>query len=130
MSNRKQEEHHKTHTSNLCFEHVVDSCSVALRSARSRLSGRRHMSRSLISVVLMLSRCLGDDEDAHEEDHDKKYPHKKPVHHLSDLLPLCDLDRSGFLLAEAICNELDVLHHLRKKPGDQGMHLGKYQKEK
>lgn len=62
-----------------------------------------------------LSRCLGNDEDAHEEDHDEEDPHEKPVHHLGDLLPLCCLDTSSSLLAEAVGNELDVLHHLRKR---------------
>lgn len=61
-----------------------------------------------------LSRCLGDDEDAHEEDHHKKDPHEKPVHHLGNLLPLCCLDTSSSLLAEAVGDELDVLHHLRE----------------
>ncbi len=66
-----------------------------------------------------LSRCLGDDEDAHEEDHDEEDPHEKPVHHLSNLLPLCYLDTSGSLLPEAVGDELDVLHHLRRRETDE-----------
>lgn len=58
---------------------------------------------------------LGDDEDAHEEDHDKEDPHEKPIHHLGDLLPLSCLDTRGPLLAEAVGDVLDVLHHLRKR---------------
>lgn len=62
-----------------------------------------------------LSGCLGDDEDAHEEDHHKEDPHEKPIHHLGDLFPLCCLDAIGSLLTEAVGDELDVLHHLRKR---------------
>ena len=63
----------------------------------------------------MMSGCLGDDEDAHEEHHDEEDPHEKPIHHLGDLLPLCRLDTSRSLLAEAVGDVLDVLHHLRKR---------------
>ncbi len=62
-----------------------------------------------------LSGRLGDDEDAHEEDHDEEDPHEKPVHHLGDFLPLCCLDASSSLLTEAVGDELDVLHHLRRR---------------
>lgn len=62
-----------------------------------------------------VSRCLGDDEDAHEEDHHKKDPHEKPVHHLCNLLPLRCLDTRSSLLAEAVGDELDILHHLRER---------------
>ena len=61
------------------------------------------------------SRCLGNDEDAHEEDHDKEDPHEKSIHHLGHLLPLCCLDASGPLFAKTVGDELDVLHHLRKR---------------
>lgn len=59
-----------------------------------------------------LSGCLGDDEDAHEEDHEEKYPHEEPVHHLGNLLPFCYLDTCRSLLPEAVGNVLDVLHQL------------------
>lgn len=62
-----------------------------------------------------MSRCLGDDEDAHEEDHNEEDPHEEPVHHLGDLLPLCRLDACSSLLAEAVGDVLDVLHHLRNR---------------
>lgn len=65
--------------------------------------------------MMGLSGCLGDDEDTHEEHHDEEDPHEKPIHHLGDLLPLCCLDTSCSLLAEAVGDELDVLHHLRKR---------------
>ncbi len=66
-----------------------------------------------------LSRCLGDNEDAHEEDHDEEDPHEKPVHHLGNLLPLCYLDTSCSLLAEAVGNKLDVFHHLQTRQIDE-----------
>lgn len=66
-----------------------------------------------------LSGRLGDDEDAHEEDHDEEDPHEKPIHHLGHLLPLCHLDTGGSLLSEAVGDELNVLHHLRKRRTDE-----------
>lgn len=66
-----------------------------------------------------LSRCFGNDEDAHEEDHDEENPHEKPIHHLGNLLPLCHLDASMFLLTETVGNKLDVLNHLRKRQMDE-----------
>lgn len=62
-----------------------------------------------------LSGCLGDDEYAHEEDHDEEDPHEKPIHHLCNLLPLCSLDASRSLLTEAVGDVLDVLHHLKDR---------------
>lgn len=66
-------------------------------------------------VTRKLSRCLGDDEDAHEEDHDEEDPHEEPVHHLGNLLPLGYLHARSPLLSEAVGDVLDVLHHLRKE---------------
>lgn len=68
---------------------------------------------------MRLSGCLGDNEDAHEEDHDEEDPHEKPIHHLGHLLPLCHLHAGSSLLAEAVGDELDVLHHLRKRRTEQ-----------
>lgn len=62
-----------------------------------------------------LSRCLGDDEDAHEEDHDEEDPHEESIHHLGDLLPLCHFDTRCSLLTEAVGDVLDVLHHLKRR---------------
>lgn len=61
------------------------------------------------------SRCLRNDENAHEEDHDEEDPHEEPIHHLGHFLPLCCLDARGSLLAEAVGDELDILHHLRNR---------------
>lgn len=66
-----------------------------------------------------LSGCLGDDEDAHEEDHDEEDPHEKSIHHLGNLLPLSCLDTSSSLLAEAVCDVLDVLYHLTERQIDE-----------
>lgn len=65
------------------------------------------------------SGCLGDDEDAHQKDHDKEDPHEKPIHNLGNLLPLCYLETSSPLLAEAVGDVLDVLHHLRRRQTDE-----------
>lgn len=59
-----------------------------------------------------LSGCLGNDKNAHEEDHDEKDPHEKPIHHLGNLLPLCYLNTRSSLLTETVGDVLDVLHHL------------------
>ena len=66
-----------------------------------------------------LSGGLGDDEDAHEEDHDEEDPHEKPIHHLGNLLPLCRFHTCSPLLAEAVGNVLYVPHHLRKTHIDE-----------
>lgn len=64
-------------------------------------------------MMMKLSRCLGNDEDAHEKNHEEKDPHKKSIHHLGNLLPLCYLNTCCSLLTEAVGNVLDVLHHLQ-----------------
>lgn len=69
--------------------------------------------------VKKLSGCLGDDEDAHEKDHDEEDPHEESVHHLGDLLPLCHLDTRCSLLTEAVGDVLNVLHHLKEDEGVQ-----------
>ena len=68
-----------------------------------------------------MSGCLGNDEDAHEEDHEEEDPHEKPIQHLGNLLPLCYLDTRRSLLAEAVGDVLDVLHHLRKSQIDDAL---------
>lgn len=81
------------------------------------------LSLHLLAYVILRSRSPSDgfseDEDAHEEDHDEEDPHEKPIHHLGHLLPLCHLDTGGSLLSEAVGDELDVLHHLRKRRTDE-----------
>lgn len=74
-----------------------------------------------------LSGRLGDDEDAHEEDHDEEDPHEESIHHLGDLLPLCHFDTRGSLLAEAVGDVLDVLHHLKRRRRRQRREEGKGQ---
>lgn len=58
------------------------------------------------------SRCLADDQDAHEENHDEENPHEEPVHHLGDLLPLGPFGAGGPLLSEAVGDVLHVAHQL------------------
>lgn len=70
-------------------------------------------------MIRRLSGCLGDDEDAHQEDHDEEDPHEKPIHHLGNLLPLCYLNTRSSLLAETVGDVLDVLYHLRKRQIDE-----------
>lgn len=64
----------------------------------------------------MWSWCFADNENAHEENHDEKNPHEKPVHHFCDLLPLRPLGARGPLLSETVGDILHVSHQLGVHP--------------
>lgn len=59
----------------------------------------------------MVSGRLGHDENAHEKHHDEEDPHEEPVHYLGNFLPLCSFGLVRPLLAEAVCDIVDVAHH-------------------
>lgn len=62
--------------------------------------------------LTVCSWCLANDEDAHEENHDEKDPHKESVHDFSNFFPFCPLDTCSPLLSEAVCNVFNIAHQL------------------
>lgn len=63
-------------------------------------------------IASLLGRCVANDEDAHEENHDEEDPHEKSVHHLSDLLPFCPFSACGPLLSETVGDIFNIAHQL------------------
>lgn len=59
------------------------------------------------------------DKNAHEEDHSEEYPHKKTVHHLSNLLPLSHFDAGGPLLTETIGDVFHITNQLGVVPREE-----------